>query len=257
MLSQRINQQTKAMGNLRKTVQVSLLLIFASATGLALARPGSATVPAAKTITLHPILTPAASVASPVLLYGDAIRVDRQTSPNPHLWFWFVFAAGVIAFVTSGRWLRHWLLHGEYFKMQPHEVALQYLGEACRLCDPDHTREYCYEVSRIIRRYIEERFGIQKTLLPTEEFLRELTVSPTALPASHRRLLANFLENYQQAKSAGWYYCRLDLEVMHLNAVEFVSQAAPGHPPGTPGRATDSGRKSEVPPHPSKDGPET
>jgi hypothetical protein len=254
-LSQRFNQQTKAMGNLQKTVQISLLLIFASATGLALARPGSATVPAAKTVTLHPILTPAASVASSVLLYGDAIPVDRQTSPNPHLWFWPVLVAGVIAFVIVGRRLRHWLLHGEYFKMQPHEVALQYLAEACRLCDPDHTREYCYEVSRIIRRYIEERFGIQKALLPTEEFLSELTVSSTALPSSHRRLLAIFLEHYQQAKSAGWYYCRLDLEVMHLNVVEFVSQAAPDSPAGSPGRATSSDGKAELPPHQRKDGP--
>jgi hypothetical protein len=69
--------------------------------------------------------------------------------------------------------------------------------------------------------------------------------------------LAIFLEHYQQAKSAGWYYCRLDLEVMHLNVVEFVSQAAPDSPAGSPGRAASSGGKSELPPHQRKDGPET
>ena len=210
-------------------------------------RPAPANTPAAKTAARHPILTPAAPVVSPVILYGDAIRDTRQSRSIPPLRFWAMCAAGVITLIGLGIWLRHWLLYGEFFKMQPHEIALQHLGEACRLRDPDRTREYSYEVTQILRRYIEDRFGIQKVLLPTEEFLCELTVSPTALPASHRRLLAIFLEHYQLAKSAGWYYCRLDLEVMHLSAVEFVSQTAPGCPDTVSRRAASSGAETGMP----------
>jgi hypothetical protein len=32
------------------------------------------------------------------------------------------------------------------------------------------------------------------------------------------------------AKFAGWYYCRPDLEAMHVSAVEFVRQTAVGDP---------------------------
>src|SRR5215472_4001266 len=185
------------MGNLKKIIQASLLLVVASAALVIFARPAPVNVPAAKVGSPPPILTPAVRVASPVLLYGDAIRDNRQSRAIPHLQLWILVAAGVIILIGLGVWFRHWLLHGEYFKMQPHEIALQHLGEACRLRDPDHTREYSYEVTQILRRYIEERFGILKVLLPTEEFLCELTVSHTALPASQRRLLAIFVEHYQ------------------------------------------------------------
>lgn len=235
------------MGNLKKTIQVSLLLVVVSAAPVICARPVPASASAAKTPARHPILTPAVSVASPVLLYGGSIRDTRQSRSIPPLRFWALFTAGVIVLIGLGVWFRHWLFHGEFFKMQPHEIALQHLGEACRLRDPDHTREYSYEVAQILRRYIEERFGIQKVLLPTEEFLCELTVSHTALPAAHRRLLAIFLDHYQLAKAAGWYYCRLDLEVMHLSAVEFVSQTAPGCLDAAPRRAANSGAENGKP----------
>lgn len=235
------------MGNLKKTLQVSLLLLVATTATWTFARPPSANLSAAKTAALRPTLTPARPVASSLILFDDASRDTRQSRSIPHLWFWTLFAAGVLALTGLGFWLRQWLLHGEFFRMKPHEIALQYLEEACRLRDPDYTREYSYEVARILRHYIEDRFEIQKALLPTEEFLGELTVSPTALPASHRRFLAVFLEHYQSAKSAGWYYCRLDLEVMHLSAVEFVSRTAPDGPDAAPRRAASSGTKTGMP----------
>lgn len=241
------------MGILKKTVSVSLLLLVATAATVTIARPPTANTSAAQTAALHPNLTPAVPVASSVLLYGGASRDTRQSRSIPHLWFWALCAAGVITLAGLGIWLRHWLLHGEYFKMRPHEIALQHLEEACRLRDPDTTREYSYEVTQILRRYIEERFGIQKALLPTEEFLCDLTVSLDALPASHRRLLAIFLEHYQLAKSAGWYYCRLDLEVMHLSAVEFVSRTASDSRDRAPKRAAGSGTETGMPLRQRKD----
>jgi hypothetical protein len=237
------------MSNLGKTVRISLLLIAACVTSLTFAGPASANTPPARIAALYPLLTPVVPVVSSVLLSDDSIRDSRQSSSNPHLWFWAVCAAGVITLILFRRWRRQRLQYREFVKVQPHESALQYLQEACRLRDPGHTRDYCYEVSRIVRRYIEERFGISKTLLPTEDFLVELTMSPTALPASCRRLLAAFVGHYQHARSTGWYYCQLDLEVMHLTAVEFISQAASASPAGAPTLAAIYNRKSELPPH--------
>lgn len=110
--------------------------------------------------------------------------------------------------------------------MQPHELALQYLGEALGLMDPDHAREYCFEVSKIIRRYIEERFHIHAPQLTTEEFLREMMEVRETMLGSHRALLGDFLEHCDLAKFGGWCYCRPDLVAMHVSAVEFVRQTA-------------------------------
>ncbi|HTY89043.1 MAG TPA: hypothetical protein VMB80_16470 [Candidatus Acidoferrum sp.] len=183
-------------------------------------------------------LTPAAPVASPVLLASEDIRDIRQPRHVPTHRFWTVVAAGVITLIALGLALRWWLYHGKFFETQPHEIALQYLDEARRLIDPDRTREYCFEVSQIIRRYIEDRFHIQAPQLTTEEFLRELTVSPDALLAAHRALLAGFLQHCDLAKFAGWYYCRPDLEAMHLSAEEFVRQTIPSRSDTDPNRAT-------------------
>src|SRR5208337_2766976 len=171
-------------------------------------------------------LTPAAPMAPSVLLAGEDIRDIRQPRHVPTSRFWVVVAVGVITLIAFGLALRWWIYHGKFFVMRPHEIALQYLEEARELIDPDHAREYCFEVSKIIRRYLEERFNLQAPQLTTEEFLHELAASPDALLASHRVLLGDFLEHCDLAKFAGWYYCRPDLEAMHLSAVEFVRQTA-------------------------------
>jgi hypothetical protein len=133
--------------------------------------------------------------------------------------------AGII--VSGGAFvLWRWLRHGKFFKMQPHEIALQHLAEARRLMDPDRAREYCFEVSGIVRRYIEERFWLQAPQLTTEEFIRELVEAREALLATHRTLLGDFLGHCDLAKFAGWRYCRPDLEAMQASAETFVTRTA-------------------------------
>jgi hypothetical protein len=202
-------------------IALSLLLTVVSAFAL---------TPAAKASPAQTNLTPAAPMASPVFSAGEDIRDIRQPRHLPPPWLWTAITAGVIALMVIVFALRWWLYHGKFFVMQPHEIAFQYLEEARRLLDPDHAREYCFEVSKIIRRYIEEQFNLHAPQLTTEEFLHELAGSPEALLASHRALLGGFLMHCDLAKFAGWYYCRPDLEAMHVSAVEFVRQTAVGDP---------------------------
>jgi len=211
-------------------IALSLLLTIVSASALTPTAPAGGSAPAAKVAAPQTNLTPATSMASPVIPSGEDIRDIRQPRHLPTPWFWAVIAAGVITLTAIAFALRWWIYHGKFFVMRPHEIALQYLEEARELIDPDHAREYCFEVSKIIRRYIEERFNIQAPQLTTEEFLHELAGSPDALLASHRALLADFLQHCDLAKFAGWYYCRPDLEAMHLSAVEFVRQTAANDP---------------------------
>jgi hypothetical protein len=211
-------------------IALNLLLTDARASALTPTVPASGNVPVANAAPPQTHLTPAASVASPVFSAGEDIRDIRQPRHLPTHWLWTVVAAAVITLIAIALALRWWIFHGKFFVMRPHEIALQYLEEARELIDPDHAREYCFEVSKIIRRYIEERFNIHAPQLTTEEFLHELAESPEALLASHRALLGDFLQHCDLAKFAGWYYCRPDLEAMHVCAVEFVRQTAVNDP---------------------------
>src|SRR5215471_10817030 len=110
--------------------------------------------------------------------------------------------------------------------MLPHEIALQRLEEARRLMDPERAREYCFAVSNIIRRYVEERFHVHAPKLTTEEFLRELVEVRDTMLEPHRVLLGEFLQHCDLAKFARWRYAMPDLEAMHTSARSFVQQTA-------------------------------
>jgi hypothetical protein len=171
-------------------------------------------------ITLTPI-APATSSASPV---GEDIRGIRRPRHLHQTWFWAAIAVGVVTFLGAAVAFWRWLRHGKFFVMRPDEIALQGLDEARRLMDPDYTRVYCLEASKVLRRYTEEQLHLHSAQLTTEEFLRELAESQETLLASHRALLGDFLQHCVLTKFAGWRYCRPDLEAMHDSAVEFVRQ---------------------------------
>ena len=96
-----------------------------------------------------------------------------------------------------------WIRRGKFLAMLPYEIALQYLEDARCLMDPDQAREYCFAVSKIIRRYIEERFHVHAPNLTTEEFLRDLVEVQATILEPHRALLGEFLQHCDLAKFAG------------------------------------------------------
>jgi hypothetical protein len=137
-----------------------------------------------------------------------------------------VVAVGVLLFGVAALAAWRWIRRGKFLQMLPHEIALQFLEEARRLMDPEHAREYCFAVSTIIRRYVEERFNVHAPTLTTEEFLRDLVEVRDSMLESHRALLGEFLQHCDLAKFAGWRYSMPDLETMHASARTFVQQTA-------------------------------
>lgn len=211
----------------------SLLLTLASATAVMKAMPNSTNAapandaaPVAKALPTPPNLTPAAPVNSPATPTGEDIREIRQARHEPTLWTWFVIVAGVVTLSAAVFGVRHWLHHGKFFEMSPSEIALQRLEEALRLMDPDQARDYCFEVSKTIRNYIEDQLHQRAPRLTTEEFLRELVEGQEAIFASHRALLDDFLQHCDLAKFAGWRYSREALANMHVSAIKFVQQSS-------------------------------
>src|SRR5262249_23320478 len=72
---------------------------------------------------------------------------------------------------------------------------------------PDESKEtidaWYVEVSAIVRRYLEDRFGLRAPELTTEEFLARAGDS-TVLAAGHRAVLRSFLERCDRVKLAAW-----------------------------------------------------
>lgn len=68
---------------------------------------------------------------------------------------------------------------------------------------PANMDRFFVRLSGVIRRYLEDRFGLRSPELTTEEFIQELARSPD-LFAQHRDLLATFLERADLVKFANY-----------------------------------------------------
>jgi hypothetical protein len=218
---------------------LTLLIGTLTASALQVAKPATMATAPANARPAPNTLTPAAPMSSRVSSSaGEDIRDIRQPRHVPTVPPWGAVAAGVVLFSAAAFAVWRWLRRGKFLQMLPHEIALQRLEEARRLMDPEHAREYCFAVSNIIRRYVEDRFHVQAPKLTTEEFLRDLVEVRDTMLESHRALLGEFLEHCDLAKFAGWRYSTPDLEAMHASGRSFVQQtsvsAAMAAPKSTP-----------------------
>jgi hypothetical protein len=198
-----------------------------TASALQITKPAStATAPANPRPGLT-TLTPAGSVSPKIPLSSDGdIRDIRPPRHVPSFLPWAAVAAGVTLLSAAAFVTWRWGRRGKFLQLLPHEIALQSLDEARQLMDPEHAREYCFAVSNIIRRYVEERFRVHAPKLTTEEFLHDLLQVRDTMREAHRALLREFLQHCDLAKFAGWRYSMSDLEAMHASARTFVQETA-------------------------------
>jgi hypothetical protein len=114
----------------------------------------------------------------------------------------------------------------------PFEIALQGLEQIRTLMDPAKVREFSIAISDIVRKYIEDAFHVTATHRTTEEFLRDLLDSSNTALATHRNLLAEFLNQCDMAKFAGVSLSRQIIESLHQSARSFVVETSKP-PPAT------------------------
>ncbi len=101
------------------------------------------------------------------------------------------------------------------------EDALAELQKLRSMIAVKNSRPYAIEVSGVVRRYIERRFGIRAPRRSTEEFLLEAKES-SRLDQGHQRNLGKFLAACDFLKFARAFGEIPELEEIHQAAVRFV-----------------------------------
>lgn len=181
---------------------------------------------------------PALSIALSIALSGAIAAAagagaveDIRDIRGPKFIFppWFLPAAivGTVLLALGAFGLWRWLRRRRLPRLLlPFEIALQRLEQTRALMQPADAREFSIAVSDIVRRYIEERFGVTATHRTTEEFLRDLLESSHTPLARHRALLSEFLQQCDLVKFAGMSLTLRNMESLHHSARAFVLETA-------------------------------
>jgi Domain of unknown function (DUF4381) len=182
---------------------------------------------------------PPMTVTGPTTPLSDASTEDIRDIRGPKGVFpaWIIPAliAGAVALALGGYAFWRWRRRQRPVRpLLPFEVALQRLEHIRTLMRPAQVREFSIAITDIVRAYIEQRFDVTATHQTTEEFLHDLLKSSRTALASHRDLLAQFLQQCDLAKFAGMSLSQSHMESLHASARTFVLETAKPEPPPAP-----------------------
>jgi hypothetical protein len=113
----------------------------------------------------------------------------------------------------------------------PHEWAFDQLRRLIdeQLVEQGLVHEFYFRLSRIIRQYIERRFGVMAAERTTEEFLEEARSSPS-LSREHQALLGEFLAAADMVKFARYQPDAREIERAFDTARDFIEQTVESAP---------------------------
>ena len=110
----------------------------------------------------------------------------------------------------------------------PHETALNELQRlrAKGWIESENSEPFYVELSSIVRRYLENRFGLRAPERTTEEFIRE-AVTSRLLSSDHQMLTSEFLEQCDLVKFARHRPQRADMQNGYNAAERLVRETIP------------------------------
>jgi hypothetical protein len=144
-------------------------------------------------------------------LPAGALALRDPAGPlDPHvgglpLWGWLaaglILAAAAAGFFLTRAWRRRAAVQA---KVSAYDVAMARLAALDQAGAPDGAvaDAWYVELSSVVRRYLEDRYGVRAPELTTEEFLLEAQ-RMAALSAPHRDMLSAFLAGCDRVKFAG------------------------------------------------------
>ncbi len=169
---------------------------------------------------------------------GEASDI-REIKPlevveRPLPWPWILGLGALVLAVAAALWARSRGRGAELEqRVRPaHEIALEELSRLRRtdFSDLEALRAYYFDISEVLRRYVEARFGLNATDLTTEEIvprLGELDVSPEECSS-----LRAFLVDTDRVKFARHLPESEEIESTWEHALGFVEATVPRVPEG-------------------------
>lgn len=145
-------------------------------------------------------------------------------------WWWVVATAAFVALLATAAW---WLKRRRAARsapivVLPHEAAIAALDAllAEGLPESGEIKSFYLRLSDIVRRYVEERFGLRAPEQTTEEFLAAMAAAPV-IGNDHQRLLRGFLEQADMVKFAKFAPGKEQVSASVEAARRFVRQTVP------------------------------
>ena len=173
------------------------------------------------------------STSQDTAVIRDIKGLERVGTPS-RAWMWILLAAVIIGIIIY--FLRRFRKKKSMPAVivppkPPYEEAVEALRqlEAKQYLAKGMIREYVFELSDIIKRYIERRFLISAAEFTTEEMLEWIRVSP--LEPSQRRSLEWFFSTADPVKFAKWMPDSDTSERFGVDMRAFVEQTKPVDPP--------------------------
>jgi hypothetical protein len=202
------------------------------------AAPG-APEPVAEAVLEGAVLRVEVDVAADAEPAGPLAPLPLTVPDPPFPWLWAGAAAALVALLAAAlvAYLRRARpLPAPEPPAPPHQRALDALARLRERHLPERgeVEPYFVELSEILRRYLEERFGLRAPEQTTEEFLA--TVSNTeagrrAIESAHRDLLRDFLTRADLVKFARETPGAEDCEEAGAGAERFVRDTIPEERP--------------------------
>lgn len=169
------------------------------------------------------------TVESVVGTHGDAVEPPAPPfAPRFDPWPWAIGAVTLAALVLAIGWWRRrprrTRLAADAIPLPPHVTALRALARlrSTGRATPEEVDAFYVEVSRILRTYLEQRFGLRAPERTTEEFLAEINQQGERSPLDGRQraALGGFLRQCDLVKFARV----LPSEDVHAESLRFAEE---------------------------------
>lgn len=181
-----------------------------------------------KTATLNPNGTPASCPLNLSTGPKGDIRDIRGPIhiPDPRLWVFYTLGGILLLFLAWAFW--KWLGKQRSLRSKTDfEIAFEELEKAKALINPEMAERFSVMVSKTIRTYIENRFGIRVTKKTTHEFITRVAAEPSSELNPHSEPLREFLGHCDLAKFARQTLSQEQMEKMVQSAWRFVDETRP------------------------------